>query len=285
MQDAKSRGAFVGRFDDNLRSAVIFQAGLEQRLARAVQHGEIVLHYQPIVALPDRTIVGFEALARWQTGSRIIPPDQWIPTAESTGLINDIGEEILNQAAAQLLKWVDAGCRVGVSVNVSPRQLSSTRFFDSVRRCLDAGIPAELLTLEVTESLAIDDYAIGLLKELRELGVRVAIDDFGTGYSTLVAVSRLPASSLKIDQSIVRRIGQDEGYAIATAALGMAKALNLTSVAEGIETAEDERALVELGCPFGQGYLYARPMEAGATWDLLGRATCPLQSTPESLFR
>jgi diguanylate cyclase (GGDEF)-like protein len=277
MQDAKSRGAFVGRFDDNLRSAVIYQADLEQRLASAVQRAEIVLHFQPIVALPGRTIVGFEALARWQVGSQIFPPDQWIPTAESTGLIEDIGEEILNQAVVQLLRWIGAGHRISVSVNVSPRQLASPRFLESVRRCLAAGVPPELLTLEVTESLAIDDYAIGMLKELRRLGVQVAIDDFGTGYSTLVAVTRLPASSLKIDQSIVRRVGHEDGHAIAAAALGMASALNLSSIAEGIETADDERALIELGCPFGQGYFYARPMKARATWEALRLSLLPLQ--------
>jgi len=278
MQDAKARGALVGRFDEDLRSAVIFQADLEQRLATAVDRAEIVLLYQPIVALPGRTIVGFEALARWQIGSKVLPPDQWIPTAESTGLIDDIGEEILNQAAVQLLRWIDAGHRVSVSVNVSPRQLSSTRFLDSVRRCVAAGVPPALLTLEVTESLAIDDYAIGLLKELRLLGVKVAIDDFGTGYSTLAAVSRLPASSLKIDQSIVRRIRSEDGHAIAAAALGMATALNLSSIAEGIETSEDERALIELGCPFGQGYFYARPMAVEATRQALGSAIHPPHS-------
>ena len=147
-----------------------------------------------------------------------------------------------------------------MSVNVSPRQLASQRFLDEVHSALATGVPPELLTLEVTESLAVDEQATSLLRDVHRTGVRIAIDDFGTGYSALAAVSRLPIDVLKIDRSIVRRAAHRDGRAVLAAVLAMADSLELSTVAEGIESPEDERRLLELGCQFAQGFLFQRPL-------------------------
>jgi diguanylate cyclase (GGDEF)-like protein len=270
MYDAKARGgAVIGQFHEGLRSAVVYRADLERRLIGAVERGEILVHYQPILSLPDRRIVGFEALARWQQDGELLPPDQWIPIAESTSLIHEIGEHVLVQAVAQLRSWLAAGHRISMSVNVSPRQLSSRCFPAVVRRCLESGVPPELIALEVTESLAVDEHAAGILSDLRRGGVRIALDDFGTGYSALAAVSRLPIDILKVDRSIVRRVNDRDGDAVLAAVFAMAISLKLRTVAEGVETREQETRLIELGCEFVQGYLYSRPVDAEAAGRLL----------------
>lgn len=263
MYDAKERGgAVIGQFHDGLRSAVVYRADLERRLRGAVDRGEIDVHYQPIVCLADRSIVGYEALARWRQGDSFVPNQQWIPVAESTGLIHEIGEHVLTEAAKQLQRWHASGHQVDVSVNVSPRQLSSRRLLDRVYRLLASGAPPKSLILEVTETLAVDEYAASLLRELRLTGMRVALDDFGTGYSALAAVSRLPIDVLKIDRSIVRRVTHRDGGAVIAAVLAIASSLGLRTVAEGVEQEEVHQRLVDLGCEFAQGYLYAKPQPA-----------------------
>ncbi|GAA4360566.1 hypothetical protein GCM10023145_35950 [Angustibacter luteus] len=263
MYDAKARGgALIGQFHDGLRSAVVYRADLERRLVGAVERGEILTHFQPILSLPDRRIVGFEALARWQQGSATLSPNEWIPIAESTGLINEIGEHVLRQAVQQLQRWLADGHQVTLSVNVSPRQLSSRRFADAVLGCLATGVPPGLIALEVTESLAVDEAASAILAGLRAEGVRIALDDFGTGYSALGAVSRLPVDVLKVDQSIVRRANDPQGRALLTSVLAIARSLGLTTVAEGVETPELEAALAELGCELVQGFLYSPAVDA-----------------------
>lgn len=203
LNDAKSRGgAAIGQFDERLRSAVVYRADLERRLVGAVERGEIIVHYQPIVALPSVRIVGFEALARWENDGVLMAPLEWIPVAESTGLIDEIGAEVLRQATAQLREWSKAGRRLQMSVNVSARQLSTRGFLETVARCND-GLPRRTLTVEVTESLAVDDHAVRMLQELRRIGVRVALDDFGTGYS---AVGRhLPPAGRRAQDRPVHR--------------------------------------------------------------------------------
>ncbi|MCU1590613.1 MAG: putative diguanylate cyclase/phosphodiesterase [Frankiales bacterium] len=270
MYDAKARGGgVIGQFHDGLRSAVVYRADLERRLIGAVDRGEIVVHYQPILRLPDRRIVGFEALARWQQGEEMLPPDQWIPIAESTALIHEIGEHVLVQAVKQLEVWLAQGHDISMSVNVSPRQLSSRRFPAVVRRCLSTGVPAARIALEVTESLAVDEHAAGILSDLRRAGVRIALDDFGTGYSALAAVSRLPIDILKVDRAITRRSHERDGQAVLAAVLAIATSLQLRTVAEGVETAEQEATLAELGCELVQGFLYSRPVDAASAGSLL----------------
>jgi diguanylate cyclase (GGDEF)-like protein len=270
LNDAKARGGTaIGTFDATLRSTVVYRADLERRLSSAVARGQITVHFQPIVMLDSRMVIGFEALARWNDDGTMMLPGEWIPVAEATGLINDIGEEVLRQAVAQLRAWSADGHSVGVSVNVSARQLANRRFYDAVRGLVGDGVAASALTLEVTESLAIDDQAIELLMDLRRQGLRIALDDFGTGFSALAAVSRLPVDCLKIDQSIVSRVDALDGQAITGAAIGIARALHLTTVAEGIETVDAETALIGLGCTQGQGYLYGRPTDAASATRLL----------------
>jgi diguanylate cyclase (GGDEF)-like protein len=280
MYDAKARGgAVIGQFHDGLRTAVVYRADLEQRLTGALERGEIVVHYQPILSLPERRIIGFEALARWQQGAALIPTEQWIPIAESTALIHEIGEHVLERSVEQLQRWLAAGHRVGISVNVSPRQLSSRRFPDAVRRSLAGGVDPQLLSLEVTESMAVDEHAAGILRQLRRAGVRVALDDFGTGYSALAAVSRLPIDVLKIDKSIVRRVNDRDGQGVLAAVLAMAGSLGLRTIAEGVETAAHESKLIELGCQHVQGFRYSPAVDAESAIRLLEQAEAlPLQS-------
>ncbi|MCU1593148.1 MAG: hypothetical protein JWO12_540 [Frankiales bacterium] len=283
MWDAKSRGgADIGQFRDELRSAVVFRSDLERRLTGAVDRGEILVHYQPILTAADRRIVGFEALARWRQGDVLVGPEEWIPIAESTGLIEDIGECVLRQATEQLRQWLGEGHDISVSVNVSPRQLSSRRFPDLVKGCLDGGIPARRLTLEVTESLAVDEHASRVLAELRHCGVRIALDDFGTGYSALAALSRLPLDVLKIDRSIVRHVAEPDGQALASAIFAIAGTQGLLIVAEGVETSEQESALARLGALHVQGYLYSRPVNAETARQLLHARYLSLDNTMET---
>ncbi len=269
MSDAKSRGgAVIGEFTEKLRSAVVYRADMERRLSGALDRGEIYVDYQPIVSLPARTIVGFEALARWQDGSAVLAPNDWIPIAEATGLIEPIGEHVLSEAMSQLTLWLAAGHEVGVSVNISSRQLASGDLVQHLARHLRP-VPPGLLTLEITESLAVDDHAADLLSAARSHGVRVAIDDFGTGYSALGALSRLPIDSLKIDRSLVRRAGRRDGKAVLAAIMAIARSLEFPATAEGLETSREENVLLELGCTLGQGYLYYPPLSTEQTWDAL----------------
>lgn len=282
MNDAKSRGgAGIGQFDERLRSGVVYRADLERRLIGAVDRGEIVVHYQPIVALRSGRLVGFEALARWENKGVLMPPLEWIPVAESTGLIDEVGSDVLRQATAQLKEWsAAAGRRLRMSVNVSARQLATDGFLEAVARHTE-GLPRRVLTVEVTESLAVDDHAVRMLQELRKHGTRVALDDFGTGYSALAAVSRLPVDELKIDQSIIRRVDHRDGRAIVTAALGIARSLRLSTVAEGIEMSTAQDALIEMGCVYGQGYLFGRPLTAETAGRLVTTALSPAEPQPD----
>lgn len=261
MHDAKARGTATGRFHQELRAAVVYRADIEQRLVGAVTRGEIAVFYQPVVDLGTGTIAGFEALARWQRDGRHIPPAEWIPIAETTDLIHEIGEHVLLTAAAQAACWRAAGHPVSMSVNVSARQMASIRIEDSVRRALEL-LPADALVIEVTESLALDASAQRALQWLRTLGVRTALDDFGTGFSSLAAAARLPIDSIKIDQSITKRATYPDGNALVGATVAIARALGLTVVAEGIESVEQQQATSELGCQYGQGFLFSQPVRA-----------------------
>ena len=261
MHDAKSRGTATGRFRQELRAAVVYRADIEQRLVGAVARGEIAVFYQPVVDLGTGAIAGFEALARWERDGRHIPPAEWIPIAETTDLIHEIGEHVLVTAAGQTAWWRGAGYPVSISVNVSARQMATSRIEDSVRLALEL-VPADALVIEVTESLALDESAQRALHWLRTLGVRTALDDFGTGFSSLAAAARLPIDSIKIDQSITKRVTHPDGNALVGATVAIARALGLTVVAEGIESLEQQQATSELGCQYGQGYLFSRPVPA-----------------------
>jgi EAL domain-containing protein (putative c-di-GMP-specific phosphodiesterase class I) len=216
------------------------------------------------VRLGGHEILGVEALLRWNHPTRgTIPPNQFIPLAEETGLIISMGRWVLSEACREGVALQKRFARkepLGISVNLSVRQLQSDSIIADVRGALEtSGLPADSLVLEITESvmLADTDFAVDRLRELKALGVRLAMDDFGTGYSSLSYLSRFPVDILKMDRSFV---GSGENVALQSAIIALGASLDLDVVAEGIELPEQERSLHDLGCEIGQGFLFARPM-------------------------
>jgi len=268
MHHARAQGMPTGRFHAALREAAVSSARLERSLVGAVERGEIAVHYQPIVDLLTETVVGFEALARWRHDQVLFTPSEWILAAEKTGLIHEIGEHVLVTAAAQVERWHRLGHHVSLSVNVSARQLGTHRLDSAVKVALGC-LPASSLVLEITESLALDRIARETLSELRDRGIGTALDDFGTGFSALAAIATLPINVIKIDRAITRLLPERPGESIVTATLAMAKSLDLTVIVEGIETQPQSQALLDLGCRFGQGYYYSRPVDDDAALKLL----------------
>ena len=242
---------------------------IERDMRDALALGQYRLHYQPQVDLATGARIGCEALVRWQHPERgMIAPDQFIPVAEETGFIAELGEWVLHEACRQNRAWQDAGQpALPVAVNVSAYQFQRAGFYDTVVAALaQNGLAAACLELEMTERIVMDDAqgAIELLQRLRALGVRLAIDDFGTGYSSLGYLRRLPVDKLKIDRSFIRDIEQSrENLAVTQAVITLGRNLGMTVVAEGIETAAQANVLIEHGCEQGQGYYFGRPAPDG----------------------
>jgi diguanylate cyclase (GGDEF)-like protein/PAS domain S-box-containing protein len=281
MYRAKATGK--GRtevFDDGMRARLIERMAIETSLRRAVQRGELRLVYQPVVALGQGKIVAAEALLRWEHPRRgVLEPDEFIPVAESSGLIVPIGEWVIEQACRQAAAWRDAmpaGDAIRISVNVSPRQIAQPDLAETVARILErTGLEPQLLELEITERTVFEDTEAGLaiINQLKSLGVRLVLDDFGTGYSSLRYLKRLSIDSLKIDRSFVCGLGHDsEEGAIVSAVLSMAGALGLGVTAEGVETRAQLSELRQHGCEYAQGYLFCRPSSSAEMGDLLGVA-------------
>jgi diguanylate cyclase (GGDEF)-like protein len=266
-------------FDPGMHSTAVELLSLETDLRKSIELGELLLNYQPIFSLAGRGLVGFEALVRWRHPHRgMVPPAEFIPLAEETGLILRIGEWVLGEACRQLKEWRDgwdAAHGLYVSVNLSGRQFTQTDLVDQVLRAASlAGLPLRCLKLEVTESLLMEniDTAAVKLEQLRRLGVEISIDDFGTGYSSLSYLHRLPIDTLKVDRSFVTRMsGEDENTEIVRTVIMLAKSLKMKVVAEGVETAGQEALLRSLGCDAGQGYLFSKPLAAEAVEALLPR--------------
>jgi EAL domain-containing protein (putative c-di-GMP-specific phosphodiesterase class I) len=248
---------------------------IESHLRHAIEKNELFLVYQPQIDLASGHIVGAEALLRWLSPELgAVGPDQFIPVAEETGIIQQIGEFVMESACLQAKRWQDIeGLSLLVAVNVSIRQFNSKLFIDNVRSLLDhTGLSVERLELEITESCIMDNVEDTLKKvrQLRELGIRLSIDDFGTGYSSLTYLKQLPISQLKVDQSFVRGIPQsNEDMEIVRAVLHLAHGLGLESLAEGVETAAQARFLQREGCMIGQGYYFSRPISAEELTKLL----------------
>jgi diguanylate cyclase (GGDEF)-like protein/PAS domain S-box-containing protein len=262
-------------FTAQMNIAVKRRMTLESALRRAVMQKDFVLHYQPQVDLESGEIIALEALVRWKTeDSGTVMPGDFIPLAEETGLINEIGEWVLRNGCRQAKEWHDMGLRPRrMAINLSARQFSDRGFLDMVTRVLaETGLDPRLLELEITESQVMrqTDGMIMLLNKLSEMGVQLAIDDFGTGYSSLSYLKRLPIQKLKIDQSFVRDITVDPNdTAIVVAIINMAHSLDLETIAEGVETAGQLALLRSKGCKVGQGFYFSAPMRAEAIYPLL----------------
>jgi diguanylate cyclase len=293
MYEAKSRGkGHMVVFAQGLRLATEHRVQLESELRRALREGEMRLTYQPIVELSTGRVLAAEALIRWQHPERgLLMPSDFIDVAERSGLIVELGGWVLEQAALQLAHWQRCGLtELHVAVNVSARQLRGgfiTRQYEhavALSQC-----DPTCLELELTEHTLIEDLedSVRLLHELRRRGVTLAIDDFGTGLSSLAYLKRLPVGKLKIDRSFVAGLPQDSGdRAIVTAALSVAQAMDLTVVAEGVETPRQARCLRELGCAQAQGFLYGKPMNASelTALALAGASEPPSDSRPQVLL-
>jgi diguanylate cyclase (GGDEF)-like protein/PAS domain S-box-containing protein len=249
---------------------------LTSRLRRSLKQGELVLHYQPIFSLPDRTPVGLEALIRWNDPVRgLLSPQAFIPAAEHSGLIEPIGEWVLDEVCAQASRWASLGLRPRLSVNASARELRRSEYSETLAAALERhGVDAGQLVVEVTESAAMEEASAArrLLGRLDELGVGLAIDDFGEGFSSLSRLRELPVGQLKIDRSFMRDVPGSEGpAAVITAIIRLAEALGRTVVAEGVETEEQALFLAEQGCPLAQGFHLCRPLPADEVTALLLR--------------
>jgi diguanylate cyclase (GGDEF)-like protein/PAS domain S-box-containing protein len=246
---------------------------LSTRLRKAVENQNWELHYQPIVGLEDATMVGVEALLRWNdpTGG-LVPPGEFIPLAEEMGLIEVIGDWVIEELARQDAVWRAEGLDLELSFNLSPRQLWQPDIANRILSRLRAGdVDPRKVIVEITESTAMTDpdRTLRILWELHNQGLRLAIDDFGTGYSSLSRLKNMPVDILKVDRSFVREVQADrQAGSMVQAVIQLANGLGMTSLAEGIETAEEWRFLVENGCRLGQGYHFCRPVSAA---DILAR--------------
>ena len=256
-------------FDQRIREALLERTDTESALRLALQRDELRLHFQPKVDASTLALTGVEALVRWQHPQRgLLAPVAFIDVAEQAGLMGALGQRVVDLAVAQCRCWLDAGIRRSVAVNVSPSQFASPAFvptlLDTLKR---ARVPAGLLSIEITESIAMSatDEVEARLAALREAGIRIAIDDFGVGFSNLSQLSRVPMDDLKIDRSLVMAIGENQkSEVIIRAIIGMAHALGYRTIAEGIETPQQQAYLKSLGCNDLQGYRFAQPMDAEA---------------------
>jgi diguanylate cyclase (GGDEF)-like protein len=274
MCAAKQNGSEVVAFDPMLDTSDPARLSLLADLRMAIARpGQIVVHYQPQADLATGRITGAEALVRWQHPVHgLIPPNVFIPLAERTGIIRPLTWCILRKALDQIQEWAANGLSMRVSVNISPRCLLEAGFADGVSRLLDeSGVPMESLQLELTETAIMTDpeRAMAVLRELAGHGTRLSIDDFGTGYSSLAYLKDLPVSEMKIDQTFITDMESDDGnFAIVRSCLELARNLDLSVVAEGVETREVWDHLTEMGCPTAQGYYLSRPLAppAFAAW-------------------
>ncbi len=268
MKHAKHLGGNNFQFyNDQLQAGTLERLQLEQQLRKGIEEGQLQAYYQPKLTLADGNIRSAEALVRWnhpQLG--LVPPSEFIPLAEETGLIAAISELMLKQACQQALLWLEQGMPIRVSVNLSVGHVRQGNLVVLVRQVLQkTGLPPHLLELELTESQLLEnaDSVIATFRQLREIGVYLAIDDFGTGYSSLSYLKRFPANSVKIDQSFIREVAEnDEDAAITRAIITMAHGLNLLVIAEGVETQAQMDFLKANQCDEVQGYLISRPVPA-----------------------
>jgi diguanylate cyclase (GGDEF)-like protein/PAS domain S-box-containing protein len=276
MYRAKARGGACHEvFDRAMHSRAVSLLRLETDLRQAIERGEFVVHYQPVVSLHDGRVASFEALVRWAPpGKPLVPPADFIKLCEDTGLIVPLDRWVLRQAAGQIRDWRERFRRpLGVSVNLSGRQFGQADLADHVRDALlEAKLPEGTLSLEITEGVLLDPAptTVEVLERLHSAGARLYLDDFGTGYSSLSYLHRFPIDALKIDRSFVWGLKPDgEGREIIRTIMALAQGLDLQVIAEGVETDEQAGALKELRCDYAQGYKYSRPVPAADAEALL----------------
>ncbi|MBL8208556.1 MAG: EAL domain-containing protein, partial [Blastocatellia bacterium] len=292
MYQAKSRGkACYALFDPSMHTYAIRQLQIENDLRRALEREEFFLVYQPIISLETNRLVGFEALVRWQHPERgLVNPGEFIPISEETGLIVPLGEWVLSEACRQLREWqsqlaAESDPSLLMSLNLSGKQLMQENIVEIVETVLQQQqVDPHQMKLEITESVVMENIEVAMrkLEQLRELGVKLSIDDFGTGYSSLSYLHRLSTDTLKIDRSFVQNMAQNnENAEIVRTIITLAKTLKMDVTAEGIETVEQLEMLRALGCECGQGYLFAKPMQADSAFGLLTQQTAKKLAAPQ----
>ncbi len=265
--DGKNRYAV---FEAGMKETIERRTELEMDLRDAIERDEFYLVYQPTFALSDMSPTGLEALIRWEHPVRgVVAPDEFIPVAEETGLITEIGKWVVENACSQAAAWHKAGYAIGMAVNVSARQLDSDQLIADIEGALaDSGLEPEALTIEITETTLMRNVeeTVRRLTAIKELGVRVAIDDFGTGYSSLAHLQQFPVDALKIDRSFIAGLSRNkEGETLIHTLVQLGKALSLETFAEGIEQQQQLSKLIDEDCDSGQGFLFARPLDVAAT--------------------
>jgi EAL domain-containing protein (putative c-di-GMP-specific phosphodiesterase class I) len=285
MYRAKERGrARYELFDAEMRARAARRLQVERELRLALQRDELAVHYQPVIALASGEVVGMEGLVRWNHPKRgLVEPAEFVKVAEGCGLIEPIGRLVQESACRQAVEWQEMRPDrrpLYVSVNLSARQVASRQFADTVFECLTrTGLDPAHLRLEVTESALVEDgdAAAATLEALSRRGVRLVLDDFGTGYSSLAYLNRFPFESLKIDRSFILGLGvEQEHSAIVEAIVGMARALSLDAVAEGVENEAQLSELRRLGCDFAQGHLFSRPIPAESITEMIAEGSLDL---------
>jgi EAL domain-containing protein (putative c-di-GMP-specific phosphodiesterase class I) len=268
MYRAKERGRNRYEvFDSSMRVEAVERLEMEQALRRALGRSELCLFYQPVLDVDSGSVVGVEALLRWNHPERgLLRPAEFISLAEDTGLILPIGRWALQEACRQAQRWREADPQrlpLTIAVNLSARQLAQPDVADMVAEALEStGTDPSQVWLEITESVLTGDTetTIGALRALKALGVRLSVDDFGTGYSSLLYLKRFPVDTLKVDRAFVAGLGtHPEDTAIVAGVVRLAQTLGLTAIAEGVETEEQRAALLALGCDLAQGYLFGHP--------------------------
>jgi len=269
MSRAKDAGGDrVEVYAAHMHADVIRRLEIVSDLQQAIGNGEFTLQFQPVLELATSRVAGAEALVRWWHGDQVIPPREFLGAAEESGLIVPLGEWVLREACAQAVAWRQSSRDVGVSVNLSARQITAPAFGTRVAAILaETGLPAGALTVEVTERILVeeDELILEQLADLHQMGVRLAVDDFGTGYASLASLRQLPLDIIKIDPSFVAGLGHDDTLTLLTrTVVQVGRDLGLQVIAEGIEQPHQLLALREMGCGYGQGFGVARPMGASA---------------------
>jgi EAL domain-containing protein (putative c-di-GMP-specific phosphodiesterase class I) len=268
-------------FDQKMHIRAVTRLQLETDLRFAIERNEFELYYQPIIDLGDASLTGFEALVRWNHPQRgMVPPNEFIPISESTGLIIPMTVQILHSACSQVVKWQEnapSDTPYTIAVNLSGKHFAHPALVDQIKTVIqETGIEARNLKLELTESAVMEnaETAILMLKQIKETGVQISIDDFGTGYSSLSYLHRFPIDLLKVDRSFVSAMEENtENGEIVRTVIALAKALKLRVVAEGIESIHQFHQLRILGCEYGQGYLFSKPLQVSDIDRLLADKT------------